>query len=90
MALGCCAAGAKMVLDGEAHAMNTYTSNTLTCEFCIYWQGKLSSYLGCCDHPINRPSRVPFDSFCKLYTERTPQLSLQSMVRGQPMMYYKP
>lgn len=69
--------------------MSAYTSARPKCEQCIHWQGKLSSYLGNCDHPINYPSRVPFDYSCKLYTERKPVLSLQSLVRGQPVMYYK-
>lgn len=59
------------------------------CETCVHWQGQLSSYLGSCDHPRNQPGRVPFDYSCRLHIERKPVLSLQSLVRGQPVMYYK-
>lgn len=69
--------------------MRIYSGSKQLCETCVHWQGQLSSYLGSCDHPRNQPSRVPFDYSCKLHAERKPLLSLQSQVRGQPVMYYK-
>ena len=65
------------------------SSRASLCETCVYWQGRHSSYLGSCDHPRNQPSRVPFDYSCRLHVERKPVLSLQSQVRGQPVLYYK-
>lgn len=56
----------------------------------MFWVGKPTSYLGDCEHPRNHPSRVPFDYSCRMFAERKPMLSMQSMVRGLPTAYYTP
>jgi hypothetical protein len=73
----------------ETETMSGQQAGKPRCENCVFWQGKLSSYLGSCEHPRNYPSRVAFDASCRLFSERKPMLSMQSMVRGQPMSYYK-
>ncbi|HEY0733355.1 MAG TPA: hypothetical protein VGD69_00490 [Herpetosiphonaceae bacterium] len=54
-----------------------------SCESCLFWDGKQSSYLGMCCHPQNYPSRVSFDHSCRLYIEQTPIWSMQSLLREQ-------
>lgn len=65
--------------------MAEYVAVKSSCESCLFWDGKQTSYLGMCCHPQNYPSRVTFDHTCPLYIEQTPIWSLQSLLREQSL-----